>query len=467
VKPTSHAFKDSAERALRDAGLQQAMGLIDRKFIAERRHAVDALPAFESLRDAAAAMKDHTLAHLDLYLARFHKAVERNGGSVHFATDTHAAQRIIVRLCRDAGARTVTKSKSMTGEEVAVNESLEAAGISPVETDLGEYILQLAGEPPSHIVAPAYHKSKAAVASLFRDRHGGEAPRERGEDLVAEARGVLRRRYAAAEASITGANALIAETGQAMLVTNEGNADLGRSLAETHIVLAGIDKLVPTLEDATTLLRLLSRSATGQDITMYTSFCGGPRREGATDGAKDFHVVLLDNGRTEMLASPALRPLLRCIRCGACMNHCPVYGSVGGHAYGWVYPGPIGAALDPVHLGIEETRHLPQATTLCGACEAVCPVKIPLPMIFRHWRERAFETRASAPAERRGVRLWAWLSTHPRLYRTGLRLANLALRLAGRRGRLRFVPFAGGWTRRRDMPVPSGPSVLIGRRRTP
>ena len=465
MKPQSHAFEKSAERALADSVLQQAMGMLDTKFVAERRHAVSELPEFEALRDFAAAMKDHTLGHLDLYLERFTEAVARNGGRVHVAADAGEAQRIVTGLCRDSGARTATKSKSMTGEEVALNEFLNAAGITPVETDLGEYILQLAGEPPSHIVAPAYHKPKADVAELFRRHHGGESPRERGEDLVAEARQTLRRKYFAAEASITGANALIAETGQAVLVTNEGNADLGRSLAKTHIVLAGIDKLVPTLEDATAILRLLARSATGQDITMYTSFCGGPRREGEADGPEAFHVVLLDNGRSKMLGDPALRPLLRCIRCGACMNHCPVYSSVGGHAYGWVYPGPIGAALDPAFLGIAEARHLPQATTLCGACEEVCPVRIPLPMIFRHWRAEAFDKRVSPASERRGVQLWAWLATRPRLYRTSLRVANLALRLAGRLRGLRRLPFTRGWTRRRDLPSPSGPTLPFRRER--
>jgi len=466
VKPQSHAFKESAARALEDPVLQQSMGMLDGKFVTERRRAVDELPEFETLRDFAAAMKDHTLGHLDLYLERFSEAVRRNGGQLHIAADALEAQRIVTDICRDAGAKTATKSKSMTGEEVALNDALEAAGIAPVETDLGEYILQLAGEPPSHIVAPAYHKPKADVAALFRTHHGGASPRERGEDLVAEARHILRRKYFAADVGITGANALIAETGQAVLVTNEGNADLGRSLADTHIVLAGIEKLVPTLEDATALLRLLARSASGQDITMYTSFCGGSRREGELDGPPAFHVVLLDNGRTEMLASNALRPLLRCIRCGACMNHCPVYGSVGGHAYGWVYPGPIGAALDPAFLGIEEARHLPQATTLCGACEEVCPVRIPLPKIFRHWREQAFEDQMSTARERRGVRLWAWLSTRPRLYRTSLRIAGLALRLAGRHGRLRSAPLARGWTRYRDLPAPSGLSLSFRRKDT-
>lgn len=460
MKPQSHDFVRMSADALANAGLQQAMGLIDRKFVAERRHAVEALPEFETLRDRAVELSDHTLAHLDLYLERFATAAEANGAQLHFAADAEAAQRMVTGICSEAKARSATKSKSMTAEEIDLNAALDGAGISRVETDLGEYILQLADEPPSHIVAPAYHKSKASVAALFAEHHGHAAPRERGQDLVAEARHVLRRRYFAADVAITGANALIAETGQAVLVTNEGNADLGRSLARVHIVLAGIDKLVPTLDDAGVLLRLLARSATGQDITMYTSLVAGPRRQDELDGPDAVHVILLDNGRTGMLASERLRPLLRCIRCGACMNHCPVYASVGGHAYGWVYPGPLGAALDPALIGLDEARHLPQASTLCGACEEVCPVRIPLPMIFRHWREQAFARRIGAGRERWGVRAWAWLATRPRLYRLAMRAARGLLRAFGRKGAIRRLPLAGGWTGRRDMPAPQRSAVF-------
>jgi len=467
MQSRSHAFKSAAEAALSDAQLQASLRGLDSKFVAERARAVAELPGFEALRDAGAEITDHSLSHLDLYLERFQEEVAAAGGQLHFAEDAAQARETVVGLCRAAGAGSVVKSKSMIGEEAGINAALEAAGMSPVETDTGEYILQLAEEPPSHIVAPAYHKRREEVAALFRAKHGGARERGSGEQLVGEAREVLRRRYFDAEVGLTGANFLVAETGQCVLVTNEGNADLCARLPKRHIVLASIDKLVPTLEDTSLLLRLLARSATGQATTMYTTFAAGPRRSGEQDGPEAFHVVLLDNGRSRMLADERLRPALRCIRCGACMNHCPVYASVGGHAYGWVYPGPIGAAINPALNGQTESKHLPQASTLCGACEAVCPVKIPLPMMFRYWREQAHAQRISPARERWGVRLWARLAAHPRLYRLALRLARTALTLWARGGAARWIPFAGGWTRRRDMPAPApgrGPR-FAGRRR--
>ncbi|MFQ5347275.1 MAG: lactate utilization protein B [Rhodothalassiaceae bacterium] len=450
----ANAFRERAAAALGDSRLQAVLRKIDAKFIGARRRALEALPEYPALRDHAAGIRAHVLDHLDLYLERFMERVAAAGGEVHLAADAAAARRLIVDICHRAGVRTVTKSKSMIGEEVGINAALEAAGITPVETDLGEYILQLAGETPSHIIAPAFHKTKEQVADLFARFHDASPPRDRGADLVAEARSVLRERYFAADAGLTGANFLIAETGQTVLVTNEGNGDLCHSLPRLHIVLASIEKLVPTLEDATTLLRLLARSATGQDITAYTSFILGPRRAGDATGPTAFHVVLIDNGRTAMLADPDLRPLLRCIRCGACINHCPVYGSIGGHAYGWVYPGPIGAALDPALAGLSRMQALPEASTLCGACAEVCPVKIPLPDILRHWREESHAAHLDRPCERVGVRLWAWLARHPGLYHPALRLLATLLRRMAQKGSIRSLPFLQGWTRTRDLPAP-------------
>ncbi len=454
MRPQSHDFVARAAAALGDARLQTVLRGIDARFVAARRRALDDLPEYEALRTRAAGIRAHVLDHLDLYLERFIDRVEAAGGRVHLAEDAAAARKVVVDLCRSAGVRTLTKSKSMVGEEIAINEALADAGITAVETDLGEYILQLADEPPSHIVAPAFHKTKEEVATLFARFHGGTPRREEGADLVAEARAVLRERYFAADAGLTGANFLVAETGQAVLVTNEGNGDLCQSLPRLHIVLASIEKLVPTLEDATTLLRLLARSATGQEITAYTSFSLGPRRPGDAVGPAAFHVVLVDNGRTAMLADPGLRPLLGCIRCGACINHCPVYAAVGGHAFGWVYPGPVGAALNPALAGLAEAHPLPAASTLCGACAEVCPVKIPLPDILRHWREKSHRARLSPVGERLGVRLWAWLARHPRLYHPGLRLLAAGLRMMARGGAIARLPLLGGWTRRRDMPAP-------------
>jgi len=456
---TSPAFKQNARQALADAPLQQALGRMKTGFIERRRAAAARLPEFEALRDAAREIKNHTLAHLDLYLERFETQVTAAGGTVHWCATAEEARQAVLRICRAAEARTVTKGKTMIGEEIAINEFLEANGIEPVETDLGEYIIQLRHEPPSHIIAPAIHVNRAQVADAFRASHGDLDPArslEENEALLAEARGQLRARFLAADVGITGANFLIAETGSTVIVTNEGNGDLTQILPRVHIVLASLEKVVPTLEDASTILRVLARSATGQEFSVYTTFSTGPRRAADADGPEEFHVVLLDNGRSALLGSE-FREILRCIRCGACLNHCPVYGAVGGHAYGWVYSGPMGAVLTPGLIGLETARHLPNASSFCGRCEEVCPMRIPLPKLLRHWREREF-SRGLGPARVRwAVRAWAWLARRPGLYHAGAAVAApLLARLGAARGHFRRLPLAGGWTDERDLAAPQG-----------
>ncbi|HYE48798.1 MAG TPA: LutB/LldF family L-lactate oxidation iron-sulfur protein [Azospirillaceae bacterium] len=459
MRPTAHAFPENARAALGDPQLRAALAKFRTGFPERRARAVAALPEFEALRDAGAALKDHVLAHLDLYLERFEAEVRAAGGHVHWARTAAEAREIVTRIASEAGARTVTKGKSMVAEEIGLNGALEAAGMEVVETDLGEYIIQLRNEPPSHIIAPALHLSKAQVADEFRRAHASLDPARDLDDpasLIAEARTVLRGKFLQAEVGITGANFLVAETGSTVIVTNEGNGDLTQILPRVHIVLTGIEKVVPTLEDASLLLRLLARSATGQEFSAYTTFSTGPKRPGDPDGPEAFHVVLLDNGRSALVGTE-FQEVLRCIRCGACMNHCPVYASVGGHAYGWVYPGPIGAVLDPALLGVEEARHLPNASTFCGRCESVCPVKIPLPKMMRHWREKEFEGRIGPAGFRRGLRLWAFFARRPGLYRLGARVGmRLLALLGGARGRFRTLPLAGGWTGSRDFPAPEG-----------
>jgi L-lactate dehydrogenase complex protein LldF len=297
------------------------------------------------------------------------------------------------------------------------------------------------------------------VADAFR-RHHPEFAADRSLDepkaMLDEARTVLRRAFLAADVGITGANMLIAETGSVVLVTNEGNGDLTQNLPRVHIVIASIEKVVPTLEDAATILRLLARSATGQELSVYTTFTTGPKRAADLDGPAAMHVVLLDNGRTRMLGSE-FREMLRCIRCGACINHCPIYGAIGGHAYGWVYSGPMGAVLIPNLLGVDAAGHLPNASTLCGRCEAVCPMRIPLPRMLRSLRERQFRAALAPKPLRWGLRGWAFLATRPGFYRVATRVGVAALaRLGGRAGRLRRLPLAGGWTAARDLPAPEG-----------
>jgi L-lactate dehydrogenase complex protein LldF len=456
---TSPRFKSNAHAALANPPLQKAMANVERNFVDRRRAAADALPEFEALRDSARDIKTHTLKHLDLYLEAYERKVTEAGGTVHWAGDAADARRIILDICKAAGARTVTKGKSMISEEIGLNAHLEANGVTPIETDLGEYIIQLRGEIPSHIIAPAVHVNKEEVEAEFRRVHTHLDPnRDLSEptSLLAEARGELRARFLAADVGITGANFLVAETGASIIVTNEGNGDLTQILPKVHIVIASIEKVTPTLDDVAQILRVLARSATGQEMSVYTTFSTGPRRPGDPDGPEAYHVVILDNGRSAMLGTE-FEDMLRCIRCGACMNHCPVYHAIGGHAYGWVYPGPMGAVLTPTLIGVDKGGHLPNASTFCGRCESVCPMRIPLPKMMRSWREREFERHLSPAPVRWGLGGWAFLARRPALYRLATRAASSVLRLAGRgRGRIARLPFAGGWTDHRDMPVPEG-----------
>jgi L-lactate dehydrogenase complex protein LldF len=459
MQPTSHSFKSNAREALTDATLQRAISKLG--FVAARAAAVERLPEFEALRDAGRDIKNHVLEHLDFYLERYEAELTKRGGEIHWCRTAEEACEAVLAICRRLGARTVTKGKTMVAEEIGLNDYLEANGVEPIETDLGEYIIQLRHEPPSHIIAPAIHLTKDQVSDSFHASHAryGKTRRlEEASELLAEAREILRGKFVAADIGITGANMLVAETGSSVIVTNEGNGDLTQSLPRAHIVLATPEKLVPTLEDATTILRLLARSATGQDMSVYTTFSTGPRRPEDLDGPGEYHVIMLDNGRTALIGTE-FQDILRCIRCAACLNHCPVYSSIGGHAYGWVYPGPMGAVLSPALLGLAEAHDLPNASTLCGRCESVCPMRIPLPKMLRHWREREYETRLQPRRYRLGIALWAWLARRPALYHAAARLAMAALGALGRaKGSFLYLPLAGGWTAGRDMPAPEGPT---------
>ncbi|MBN8284869.1 LutB/LldF family L-lactate oxidation iron-sulfur protein, partial [Zoogloea sp.] len=456
---SSPRFKEKAVIALANPTLRQALGQSRKGFVNKRAELVAALPEFEALRDQARDVKNHVLENLDHYLERFDSAVTAAGGHVHWARDAGEARNIILGICERVQARTITKGKSMVSEEVNLNAALEARGYTVVETDLGEYIIQLAKEPPSHIIAPAIHKTKEQVSELFEAAHGG--PRKTTvADLVTEARLVLRDKYFKADVGITGGNYLVAETGSSIIVTNEGNGDLTQTLAKVHIVTSGIERIVPTLEDVSLFLRILARSATGQETETYTTLSTGPRRPGDVDGPEEFHVVLVDNGRSKMLGGK-FQDMLRCIRCGACMNHCPVYGAVGGHAYGWVYPGPMGSVLTPLFVGLDATYDLPNACTLNGRCQSVCPVRIPLPELLRELRHQQHQRGISPPVQRRALGVWRFVAERPGLYQFANRLAARALKgLGGRDGRLRHLPFAGGWTALRDLPAPEGKTFL-------
>lgn len=455
----SPEFKESARIALHDVNLQKALGNLKAGFPEKRAIAVSRMPEFEQLRDQGRDLKNHILENLDIYLEQFERKVTEQGGHVHWCRTAEDAQKKILEICRSVDAKTVTKGKSMVSEEINLNDYLEANGVTPIETDLGEYILQLRKDHPSHIIAPAIHLNLSDVSEAFHLHH----KRPKSDDpavLMQEAREMLRKHFVTADVGITGANFCVAETGSTIIVTNEGNGDLTQTLPKTHIVVTSIEKVVPTLEDMTLFLRLLARSATGQEFTVYNTLSTGPRREGDQDGPENFHVVLVDNGRSEMVGTE-LQEMLRCIRCSACMNHCPVYGAIGGHSYGWVYPGPMGSVLTPQMIGIEQAGLLPNASTFCGKCESVCPVRIPLPKLMRHWREKEFEKHLSPGAVRYGLAGWAFFAKRPALYRWLARSSVFALKLmAGKNGKIKKIPLAGGWTDGRDMPSPQGKTFM-------
>lgn len=351
----------------------------------------------------------------------------------------------------------------MVTEELGLNAFLDQHGILPLETDLGEYIIQLRGESPSHIIAPATHLQRHDIAQTFRDAHDHldpNRPMDTAESLTEEARQELREKYGAADAGITGANFMIAETGSTIIVTNEGNGDLTQTLAKTHIVVASMEKILPTMDDAGVMLRLLARSATGQDMSVYTTLSSGPRRPGDLDGPDSFHVVIVDNGRSTMLAGSE-REMLRCLRCSACLNHCPVYASIGGHAYGWVYSGPMGKVLTPSLVGLEQTKDLPNASTFCGKCQEVCPMRIPLPKLMRNLRAKQTEQKITPLKQRVLLALWSSLASRPRFYRfvTGMMTGALA-RMAGPKRVFTWLPFLGDWVQSRDFVAPEGGSFF-------
>ncbi|HVY06211.1 MAG TPA: LutB/LldF family L-lactate oxidation iron-sulfur protein [Burkholderiales bacterium] len=465
---SSNEFKQVASRKLADAKVQKALRNAKGKLVVARAKVIGELDNFEDIREAAARIRDYSLANMDLLLEEWEKRAVAAGTIVHWAESPQQVNDLVIEIARKHQVRKIIKSKSMLGEETNLNHALEQAGLDVRETDLGEYIIQQFGETPSHIIAPATHKSKDDIADLFADKH----KRPRLDDIAAlthEAREVLRPHFLDADMGISGANFLVAETGSSMIVTNEGNGRMTTTMPRVHVAITGVEKILPTLEDVSLLLRLLTRSATGQSISNYLSFTTGPKRAGDKDGPGEFHVIIVDAGRTKILASD-IREALRCIRCGACMNHCPVYQNIGGHAYGWVYPGPIGSILTPAYKGIENAIDLPNAATLCNQCGVVCPVKIPLPDLMRKLREKQVEANLRPWTERFGLRTWAWAAQRPAIYGMFARIASRLGKWFGGRDRLLHrLPAAGAeWTSGRDFPAPRGKTFreLYGRHRS-
>jgi L-lactate dehydrogenase complex protein LldF len=445
-------FIDRADAAVKNAQLQRTLNAATSKYVRERIHALGRLgDSADALRDRAKEIRAATLEHLDEHLARLAANIEQNGGVVHWARDAEEARGIIVQLARERNVKLVTKSKSMVGEEIELNHALEAAGITPVETDLGEYIVQLAHERPSHIIAPVFHMTKEQVADLFTREFGRKVEPDI-RSMVALARSELREKFLRAEMGFTGVNFAIAETGTLAIVTNEGNGRMCSNAPRIHVALMSIEKVVPTWDEFAVLLGVLPRSATGQQITVYTTMTTGPKRPNDPDGPEELHVVILDNGRSKLLAGE-MREALQCIRCGACLNICPVYSHLGGHAYGWVYPGPIGSLLTPSYAGLREYADLPHASSLCGACRDVCPVRIDIPRMLVSLRTQEVKQNERPFIENAIFRLTAFVLKRPFLFSLASKLGRWA-QLPFRRGeRLPSLPLMGRWTRSRDFPM--------------
>lgn len=429
--------------------VRASVGSATRAFDRHRRAAYDEIDA-ERWRDWAAAAKSHALTHLDRYLVEAEARLLENGAEVHWAETAADALAVLDSIVARHDVRSAVKGKSMLAEELGVNEDLERLGVRPVETDLGEYIIQLLHEPPSHIVGPAIHKSLEDCRRLFHERLG--TPLEADPDELAQAaRRALRQEFLRADLGISGGNFLAADTGTIALIENEGNIRLSTSLPRLHVAFVGIEKVVARFEDLAGLLQLTARAATGQPIGNFVSLIQGPRKTDEVDGPEEVHVVLVDNGRTALFGDEAAWEALRCVRCGACLNICPVYRQTGGHAYGWTYSGPIGAIISPGLLGLAEAMPLPNASSLCGACADVCPVRIPIPELLVHWRERAVEESLAPTGEALGSRIYAALASRSRAFAA----AGSMLRWTPWRSVGRSLPVLGGWLQERAAPEPS------------
>lgn len=461
MQPTTKAFNTAASRALADVRLQQAHEVVYNGFHYARLSAAADTDDWEAQRTLGKAIKDHTISNLDYYLEMLADNVEKNGGKVHFASDADDANAYVRNIAAQNDVKTVIKSKSMVSEEMGLNHVLEADNIEVVETDLGEYIIQLAGEAPYHIIAPAIHKTKEQVADLLAEESNTQR-RATAEELTRQAREMLREVFQRADMSITGANFAVAETGSIVLVTNEGNGRMATSMPRIHIAAMGMEKLIPSVADLSAMLRILIRSATGQRISCYVTMVNGPRAQDEEDGPEEFHLVIMNNGRDRLLRDESLREALNCIRCGACMNSCPVYRKVGGHSYGWVYPGPIGSIVSPVLTGLKDGSKLPSASSLCGACHEACPVKINIPRMLLELRAQTAQgqpdpaQRSSGLGERMTWKAWRQGMMSRKRFEAGSTIGKLITAPMKRDGWLKNAPGPiSGWTESRDFPAPA------------
>jgi L-lactate dehydrogenase complex protein LldF len=462
--------QEKFHETLVNPSLQTAIYTATARLADHRRTALGALPEYEELRTQANLIKRHTIENLDSYLEQFESNAHARGAQVIWARDAAEAADFVLELAKRKQARLIVKSKSMTTEEIDLNERLAHHGLEPVETDLGEFIIQLAGERPYHIVAPALHKTRYEVADLFTEKLGAEREIEI-EKQTRIARSVLREKFLAADIGVSGANFLIADSGAAVIVENEGNIRLTTTAPKVHVAIAGIEKLIPRAQDLAVFLKLLGRSGTGQALTVYTSFLSGPRRAPEIDGPDELYIVLLDNGRTRLLADAEKRQSLYCIRCGACLNHCPVYRKIGGHNYPWVYSGPIGAIITPQFMGVTREPWLPFASSLCGACGEVCPVKIDIPKLLLDLRaevQTAEAVQGQGRIERLAFRVWASVMRRPRLYEMAGLMASAVMPedhwFSRMPGLLNHGPLRA-WLSQRDLPPVTKSFRQLWRRR--
>ena len=448
-------YREEAAKILRETPeVRTSVTAATRTFDAHRIRAWEQIDA-ESWRDWARDVKTHALGNLDAYLEQAEEQLTANGAHVHWAETADDALAILSEVVRDHGIESTVKAKSMLSEELGVNKHLEGLGVHVRETDLGEYIIQLLDQPPSHIVGPAIHLSVDDCRRLFHEKLDTPLDAE-PDELAGAARDALRAEFLAADLGISGGNFLAADSGTVALIENEGNIRLSTSLPRVHVAFVGIEKLVPRLEDVSGFLQLTARSATGQPIGNFVSLIQGPRKSDEVDGPEEVHVVLVDNGRTKLLADDVAWEALRCVRCGACLNICPVYRQTGGHAYGWTYSGPIGAIIAPGMLGLEEAMPLPFASSLCGACTDVCPVRIPIPELLVHWREQAARQGLTPATETLGLKAYTKLAQSPELFAVAnSMLRHVPLELAGR-----ALPVLNGWMQERAAPTSSKKSFL-------
>jgi L-lactate dehydrogenase complex protein LldF len=445
---TSKEFKRKAAEKTRDIEARKKFGAATHYSVELRNRVVEDVLNWEGLRESAHQVKAFSIAHLADLLEQFERNATANGMKVYWAETEDQACKYILDLARRNNASLIVKSKSMVTEEIGLSHVLEREGVETIETDLGEFIVQLAGEGPSHITAPAIHKNREDIGKLFADRLG-VAFNSDPAHLTGVARDYLREKFLTAQIGISGGNFAIAETGDIVIVTNEGNGRFTTTVPRIHIAVLGIEKVIPRLEDLPTFLAVLPRSGTGQKITSYVSLIRSPKKAEDLDGPDEIHVVLVDNGRSEILADPLMREVLYCIRCGACLNVCPVYQTVGGHTYGSVYPGPIGSALTPVMSGLEAAKDLPYASSLCGRCSEVCPVKINIHHLLIWLRRKSVNERLSNPMEKLAIQIWFMIMKSAALYRLASKMGRLLQPIYPKKDSSLRVPL---WSRSRDFP---------------